>query len=307
MNLKRAAAVGVVLALVALLLFIMYPEIFTLSIGPEEEKPEALPKLKLKIAVKNAITDNWYSGVSVTIYSGSEKLEAVTTDTSGVAYTVSYYDPGTYTLVLSVGNTKASATITVGKEDIIKEGETEYYFKTVSIVPLGTFEIPYILDPDANKITSGGSYNVTAAGKTKPTFTLYLNNTAENTGASTFVNPVTGRTTGFYVVVEFNGKPLSITSSGWTLVYSDSLKSIWVYHVDESKLWTYYDEKNEQWVIGLVTITMQVDASTVTSGSTVTVTITPYAYLDPNYMKDNAGKVNSEAVAFTSFTLSIEG
>ena len=324
---KNQKLLAIILIVGLTVLFATSPQLQSfLGVTPpaEEEVPTGVLKAaKLKLKVVNPLitaTDPSVSGVSVTVYGPDlQYVGGGTTDSSGLV-TISgqnFLSGETYYIYINASDNSiywTSITLPYGDADTVKEFiETptdEYWMFQIGFVPLGTFSIS-ILDPDDNKISSGGSYNVTTQGVANPVFYIKLKNTETASGFRGSENPITGLSYRLVILSEIkvtqgSGTPV-ILSNGWTAARTlSSTDVIFAYTVPEDKedeLDTYVDTVGLTHY-GTYSVQMQIDSTTMASNSTELVSITVYAYLDLDTYSTK-GMANTEAVsiATTNFYL----
>lgn len=329
MNKRQAILAGIVIVILATILAAM-PQFQQAITGllavttPEEEVPTGVLKAaKLKIKVVNPLikaTDPSVSGVTVTVYGPNlEYVGGGTTDSSGlVALSGQNFMSGeTYYIAINASDNTlywTSITLPYGTagetKEYIQTPTDEYWMFQVGFVPLGTFSIS-VLDPDDNKISSGGSYNATANGVTNPVFTLKIKNTETAGGFRGSENPITGLSYRLVFLVEIqvtqgSGTPM-VLSSGWDTAWTKSSTDIVFAHVvpsdEEDDLDTYVDTVGMTHY-GTYSAQMQLDTTTMASNSTELVSITVYAYLDlDTYKTKHMANTEAVAIATTSFYL----
>jgi len=317
MNTKGIGIIGMAILLVALVVLGLLGYHFY-KVITEEKKPEAIAppvekimdiELPLKVELRNVFNGTPVPNINLMIFYNGLR-ETGTTNSDGVYTSTMYVRPNRKVTVLAYTTgvrqwvSKIIEGYTKDKLEVMLE---KVYRVKMNFKPLGEFSIS-VLDPSYTAISSGGTYNVTTSGNDKPSFTVMLKNTKDNSGLPLYgegKDPETGRTYISALVITIQGEGVIVTNA--ELVYSEASKKIYVITLDKDVLDRVVDSAGNvvEGKEGLYSLILETDASALSSGSSVTVTIELVTCLDLEYLKTHSGVKNPEAYVTTSFTFNI--
>jgi len=258
-------------------------------------------KLPIRFTFNNLYTNQPITNsLTATVYKGTVQQDSTTTST-GVWDTAKadFQSGDAYSMYVTSGNSKYEFNFQV---PLAQNMTQQRYLLTLKMALIGAYSIT-ILGPDGTTpiIPSTGTYNVTASGTPNPTFTIIITNNADNTG-------FTGTSQRTEIVQ--NGQPRKLTANA--IVVTETGKARVVGQTGTSYVQTLPDHAtdrtrnpdgtlNQQ---GRYSTTLTFDTTTMSKGSSSTITIIYYAYLDTAYFNAN-GVPNSEAIILSTFTFSI--
>lgn len=269
--------------------------------------------LKQPFQINNELSGSPIAGATLNIYTDPkfQPAETLLTDSSGSAISGNSYRSNDRIFVLA---TKGSSvygewiTIPIGE----RETQTTHITKTIKmrLLPAAANVSIMVQDPSGNVISNGGTYNVTTSGNRKPIFTIQVRNMEDNTGFKSFNDPRygyewklmtflllqnTGTETGAQYGVITN---IPITSQ---LSPSDKRYSIVIPDDSFSRV---KDSAGNYINLGTFSGTIQVDASSLPSGSAFTITIVTVAYTNAQYYTQYSG-YGPMAVVLSTYTIHI--
>ena len=275
----------------------------------EVKVEERIPQTEyLKLVLRNALNTSAISGASVYVYSSAEELLGSTTSisTGEAAPQITVTVGRSYYVWITKGNTVWEELITITEDDYVDSEKK--FVKTISMTlqpPAGHSNVTLIvLDPDYNKISNGGEYNVTTQGNTKPEFTIMFSNKYLYTQLNKVVSELMDATYQPAFVIRVTGA--GVTVSGLSTLYTHGANDVSYYAlIDPEDTKCTKDPLTGEVTYGQTSTTLSVDASSLSSGSSVTVTVTVYANLDIDYFKGH-GTANDNAVAIATLTFYIK-
>lgn len=253
----------------------------------------------LKITVHDSLKGTAVGGATIYIYKGQTLMETLTTDSSGQAVTSLSYPSGEQLNVLVVnGNSKEWVQITVpymNKYDAQSSPDNPI---TIDMFTLGSYVIK-VTDQFGNVYSSGGVVNFTTLGTDTITLTISIYNTLDNTGYRSSYDPINhvkwdavllaSTTTPQIVINGFQYQTSRGTTDYWMQVIPDD-------QLIRQKVGTTYVKQ------GVASFTITVNAGSLAINQTNTVTLTLYAYFDPQHF-EATGIGSNDQLALATFSL----
>lgn len=300
----------IVLAVVGMVVFGIY-QWAQLAVRPTEIRVETVEApvetAYLRIKLYNLYNTSTISGASVYLFDSSKELLGMATSTAGVADIGVRVSAGrSYYVWITKGNTLWEELITIRNTDY--DRSAEMFIKEIRMPlqpPAGHANLTLtILDPDYNKIGDGGEYNVTTKGNTRPIFTILFKNQYLYTRLNKVVSSLRGATFQPVLVIRVTGTGVRVTGLPTLYTFSSGDEAYYVEIPPENTACTK-DPLTGEITSGSFSTDFNVDAGSLESGSSVTITITLYANLDVEFFKDN-GRANDNAVSLLSLTFYIK-
>jgi hypothetical protein len=247
-------------------------------------------KLPIRFSFVNLYTNQPLTDLlTATIYKGTLQVDSTTISTGTWDTTKADFQSGEeYAMYVVSGNSKYEFNFQIPLAQTLTQPRYEL---TLKMALIGTYSVSVLAPGDVTITPSTGTYNVTASGNPKPTFTIVIVNSADNTGF-----------TGTFQRTEIvqNGQPRKLVANA--IVVTETGKARVVGQTGASYVQTLPDHAadrtrnpdgtfNQQ---GRYSTTLTFDTTGMTPNSAETITISYYAYLDTAYYQSN-GVVNSEA------------
>jgi hypothetical protein len=259
----------------------------------------------IRFAVMDEYAGSAVSSATVQIYRGTSPVETLTTGSDGTVTSALTYRSGeSLNVYITKGSSKYWAAVTVPKMSPADAQSLSYNPVTVKTFTVGTYTITVVRSTGAS-LSSGGTFDFTAAGVTQESFTVSVFNTADNTGYLTSTNPIDNRKLGAFLEVSITGTNYDkflvsglpgyrTTGSGntWTRPVSDS-------EISRVKVGTTVVKP------GSFSVVVTVDSSPASSGNTATMTIRLNLFADEQRFL-TIGDKGADAVVAATFTLTLE-
>ena len=272
-----------------------------------ETVPAPVETASLRIRLYNMYNTSAISGASVYLFDSNKQLLGMATSSAGVADVgVRVTVDNSYYVWITKGNTLWEELITIKGRDYDKSAEM--FIKDIRIAlqpPAGHSNLTLtVLDPDYNKISDGGEYNVTTKGVKRPSFTIMFTNKYLYTRLNKIVSALRGTTFQPVVVIRVTGS--GVTVSGLQTLYTFSSNDVAFYvEVPPEETVCTKDPLTGEVSYGSFSTVMDTDATGLSHGSSVTVKVTLYVNLDIDYYK-SYGRANDNAVSLVSLTFYIK-
>ena len=210
----------------------------------------------------------------------------------------------TLNVYITKGSSKYWAALTVPKMSPTDAQSLNFNPVTVSTFTVGTYTITVVRSTGAS-LTSGGSFNFTAAGLTQESFTISVFNTADNTGFKSSTNPVENRRLGAFLEVAITGTNYDkFLVSGLPGYRTTGSGNTWTRPVSDDEISRV---KIGATVVkpGSFSAVINIDASPASVGNTATLTINLNLFADENRFL-TIGHKGADAVQAATFTLTLE-
>ena len=280
---------------------------------PQQTQQQTTTQISRTFNLNFQAVDTLKGGVissgSVYVYDQNLNPMETVTISNGAGSTALKYTSGTPLVIKWVsGNFVYEKQITVP----YAKAETDTSFDPITLTPFtGAPTVAISMqDPAGNSLSSGGTYNVTAAGKTKGTLTVFVRITTDNTGFYTFND----------YLKQVNGQPIDRTAllqlyasgtnfpylilSGIPQAYAPSQTAAYYLQDLGPNFVRQVDSQGNVITPGVFTFTINYDASSLPHGSTVSLSFT--VYISGSKAWFNAYHIQpSDAVSVATFTLTI--
>jgi hypothetical protein len=261
-----------------------------------------------------ALTDK-YSGAALAsktiyLYTGNPPVlaEALTTNGAGVATTADKYNSSTLLNIEYVsGNSKIWYAVTVPTMNAADAQSQTYNSIDLQAFTIGT----YSQTLEVSSVNAASNYTIsTMGGNVAPTFVYQITNTgADNTGLmnSQTPDPIYGDMWQTYLVVTLSGTNYNtVLMNGFDQTFPNGLSTVGVIQLNPNML-TLWKVGNvfEPGYTGGQTLTFSLDLSGYV-GNAATMTVTAYAYCDPNYAQSHGGNFGNAKVQLSTCTVDLK-
>lgn len=259
----------------------------------------------LRLAVLDAYAGSAISSATVTIYKGQTISETGTTGSDGTFTTALTYRSGESLHINIVkGSSKLWVPVTVPRMLPADAQSLSYNPLQLRTYTIGTYTITVIRSNGAS-ISSGSTFDFSAAGVTQETFTISVFNTVDNTGFISSSDPLTGRRLGAFLEVSLSGSGYDkFLVSGLPGYRSTGSSNTWTRPVSDTEL-TRIKVGNTVTQPGSFSVSITVDASPAAPGTTATMTIRLNLLADEQRFL-TLGDKGSDAIMPAVFTITLE-
>jgi hypothetical protein len=253
----------------------------------------------IKFFVQDVLKGQAVASASVKVYQGTQLVESLTSDSTGMATTGGMYSSGTVLNVLVVSsNSKQWFKITVPQ---MSPADAQSLTVNQVVIPfwsLGSFTIK-VTDQFGNTYSSGGAVNFTTLGVSSVSITVTIYNTVDNTGYKSSFDPINN--VNWYAVLSTSTGGSAVAVSGLGSSVMRGTTTYYLTQVSDDGL-TRQLVGQTYTKTGVTSVTFTVNKGSLAHGSSQTFTLALYAYFDPQYFATN-GIGSPDALQLTSFAL----
>ncbi len=259
----------------------------------------------IRLVVMDEYAGAAVSSASVQIYRGTMPVETLTSGSDGTVTSALTYRSGeTLNVYITKGSSKYWAALTVPKMSPLDAQSLAYNPVTVKTFTVGTYTITVVRSTGA-ALSSGGTFDFSAAGVTQESFTISVFNTADNTGYITSSNPIENRKLGAFLEVSVTGTNYDkFIVSGLSGYRTTGSGNTWTRPVSDAEI-SRVKVGNTVIRPGSFSTVITIDAGPASSGQSATLTIKLNLFADETRFL-TVGDKGPDALVAATFTLTLQ-